>query len=46
MDVDMDVMGAAEAMMMSMVAHTSSLLIAIELVKKPLLVDCTTHSTT
>jgi hypothetical protein len=44
--VDVDVVGVAEAMMMSMAAHTSSLLTAIELVEKPLSADYTTHSTT
>jgi hypothetical protein len=44
-DVDVDVMGAATAMMMSMVAHTSSLLTIIELVEKPLSGDCSTPST-
>jgi hypothetical protein len=36
-DVDVDVVGVAEGMMMSMVyvVHTSSLLVVIELVVKP-----------
>jgi hypothetical protein len=44
--VDVDVMGDTEGMMMSMAAHTSSLLAAIELVGKPLLADYSTQSTT
>jgi hypothetical protein len=44
-DVDVDIVDAAEAMMMSMVVHTSSLLTEIELVRKPLSADRSTHST-
>jgi hypothetical protein len=45
-DVDVDVVGAAEAMMISMAAHTSLLPTTIELVGKPLSTDYITHSMT
>jgi hypothetical protein len=46
MDVDVDIMGATEGMMMSIVSHTSSLLAAIELVRKSQSADYSIHSTT
>jgi hypothetical protein len=45
-DVDVDVVGVAEAMMMSMVAHTSLLLVAIELVGKTPSANYFTHPMT
>jgi hypothetical protein len=44
--MDVDVVGAAEGIMMSMAAHKSLLLAAIELVVKPLSANYSTHSTT
>jgi hypothetical protein len=42
--MDVDAVGVVEGMMMSMTAHTSSLLAAIELVGKPLSANYSTHS--